>query len=72
MKLTELMVDTKTAWIEFPGCDGFEIEIANLSRKELLNLSSGANSETFCIEILWIYLITGVKFTKLKYVPGTL
>ena len=32
------MVDTKTAWIEFPGCDGFEIEIANLSRKELLNL----------------------------------
>ena len=38
MKLTELMVDTKTAWIEFPGCDGFEIEIANLSRKELLNL----------------------------------
>ena len=38
MKLAELMVDTKTAWIEFPGCDGFEIEIANLSRKELLNL----------------------------------
>ena len=38
MKLTELMVDTKTAWIEFPGCDGFEVEVANLSRKELLNL----------------------------------
>ena len=38
MKLAELMVDTKTAWIEFPGCDGFEIEVANLSRKELLNL----------------------------------
>ena len=38
MKLTELMVDTKTAWIEFPGCVGLEIEIANLSRKELLNL----------------------------------
>ena len=38
MKLEELMVDTKTAWIEFPGCDGFEIEVANLSRKELLNL----------------------------------
>ena len=32
------MVDTKTAWIEFPGCDGFEVEVANLSRKELLNL----------------------------------
>ena len=38
MKLEDLMVDTKTAWIEFPGCDGFEIEVANLSRKELLNL----------------------------------
>ena len=38
MKLSELMVDTKTAWIEFPGCDGFEVEVANLSRKELLGL----------------------------------
>ena len=38
MKLETLMVDTKTAWIEFPGCEGFEVEIANLSRKELLNL----------------------------------
>jgi len=32
------MVDTKTAWVEFPGCDGFEVEIANLARKELVNL----------------------------------
>ena len=32
------MVDTKTAWIEFPGCEGFEVEVANLSRKELVNL----------------------------------
>ena len=38
MKLEDLMVDTKTAWIEFPGCEGFEVEIANLARKELLNL----------------------------------
>ena len=38
MKLEDLMVDTKTAWIEFPGCEGFEVEVANLSRKELLNL----------------------------------
>ena len=38
MRLETLMVDTKTAWIEFPGCEGFEVEIANLSRKELLNL----------------------------------
>lgn len=38
MKLESLMVDTKTAWVEFPGCEGFEVEIANLSRKELINL----------------------------------
>ena len=36
MKLEELMVDTKSAWIEFPGCEGFEVEVANLSRKELV------------------------------------
>ena len=38
MKLDELLVDTKLAWIEFPGCEGFEVEVANLSRKELVNL----------------------------------
>ncbi len=38
MKLEELMVDTKSAWIEFPGCEGFEVEAANLSRKELVAL----------------------------------
>ena len=32
------MIDTKTAWIEFPGCDGFEVEVVNLSRKELMAL----------------------------------
>jgi hypothetical protein len=38
MKLTDLMVDTKSAWVEFPGCDGLEVEIVNLSRKELISL----------------------------------
>jgi len=38
MKLQDLMVDTKTAWIEFPGCQGFEVQVANLSRKELIAL----------------------------------
>ena len=32
------MVDTKTAWVEYPGSPGFEIQVNNLSRKELLNL----------------------------------
>jgi hypothetical protein len=38
MKLQDLMVDTKCAWIEFPGCQGFEVQVANLSRKELIAL----------------------------------
>ena len=38
MELKSLLVDSKTAWVEFPGLDGFEVELANLSRKELLNL----------------------------------
>jgi hypothetical protein len=38
MKLQDLMVDTKAAWIEFPGCPGFEVKVANLARKELVAL----------------------------------
>ena len=38
MELKSLLVDSKTAWVDFPGMDGFEVEIANLSRKELENL----------------------------------
>ena len=38
MELKNLIVDTKSTWVEFPGLDGFEVELANLSRKELVNL----------------------------------
>jgi hypothetical protein len=38
MRLQDLMVDTKAAWIEFPGCPGFEVKVANLARKELVAL----------------------------------
>ena len=38
MDLKSLLVDSKTTWAEFPGLDGFEVELANLSRKELTNL----------------------------------
>ena len=38
MELKSLIVDSKTTWVEFPGLDGFEVELANLSRKELVNL----------------------------------
>ena len=29
------MVDTKSAWVDYPGCEGFQVEVVNLSRKEL-------------------------------------
>ena len=35
MELSKLMVDFKTAWIDFPGCEGLSFELANLSRTEL-------------------------------------
>ena len=38
MELKSLLVDSKTTWAEFPGLLGFEVELANLSRKELTNL----------------------------------
>ena len=38
MELKSLLVDSKTTWVEFPGLDGFEVELANLSRKELQNI----------------------------------
>ena len=38
MDLKNLLVDSKTAWVEFPGLDNFSIELANLSRKELVAL----------------------------------
>jgi hypothetical protein len=38
MELKSLLVDSKTAWVDFPGLEGFSIELANLSRKELVSL----------------------------------
>lgn len=38
MQLKNLIIDSKSAWVEFPGLTGFEVEVVNLSRKELQNL----------------------------------
>ena len=38
MELKSLLVDSKTSWVEFPRLDGFEVELANLSKKELQNI----------------------------------
>lgn len=38
MELSKLIVDTKNVWMEYPGLDKFEVQVAALSRKELQNL----------------------------------
>ena len=47
MDLKNLLVDSKTTWVEFPGLDGFEVELANLSRKELVNLRKRCTQNKF-------------------------
>ncbi len=47
MELKNLLVDSKTTWVEFPGLDGFEVELANLSRKELVNLRKRCTQNKF-------------------------
>ena len=42
MELKSLLVDSKTAWVDFPGMEGFSVELANLSRKELVLLEREA------------------------------
>jgi len=47
MKLQDLMVDSKSAWIDFPGCLGLQFQIANLSRKELMALRKKCITQKF-------------------------
>ena len=47
MELKKLMVDSKSAWIDFPGLEGFEIEVVNLSRKELTGIRKRCTTNKF-------------------------
>jgi hypothetical protein len=47
MQLKKLMVDSKAVWIDFPGCPGFSVEVANLSRKELTAMRKKCISQKF-------------------------
>ena len=47
MKLQELLVDVKTTWVDVPGCPGFKIEVAGLSRKELVALRKSCMTTDF-------------------------
>lgn len=41
------MVDTKAVWVDFPGLNGFKVEVANLSRKELTSLRKKCTTTKF-------------------------
>ena len=45
MELKKLMVDSKSVWMDFPGLEGFSVEVANLSRKELMSLRKKCTSQ---------------------------
>ena len=47
MELKSLLVDIKTTWAEFPGLNDFEVELANLSRKELVALRKRCTNNKF-------------------------
>lgn len=47
MELKELMLDTKSVWVDFPGLKGFKVEITNLSRKELTKLRKSCVTNKF-------------------------
>ena len=47
MDLKNLLVDSKTTWVEFPGLPDFEVELANLSRKELVALRKRCTNNKF-------------------------
>tara|TARA_Y100000401_G_scaffold103870_1_gene95208 strand:- start:729 stop:1181 length:453 start_codon:yes stop_codon:yes gene_type:complete len=47
MELKKLMVDSKSVWMDFPGLDGFSVEVANLSRKELTSLRKRCTTQKF-------------------------
>ena len=47
MELKSLVLDSKSAWVDFPGLSGFSVEVVNLSRKELGKLRKRCLSQKF-------------------------
>ena len=47
MELKKLVVDSKAMWIDFSGLEGFSVEVANLSRKELNGMRKKCTTTKF-------------------------
>ena len=74
MNLEALMVDTKSAWIEFPEAPGLEVEVNNLSRKEITNLRKRCITTKFNrkTRIMEEDTVVGWRGFKLKYLEDLL
>ena len=40
MSLSNLIIPSKTTWSEYPGLDGFEVQLAYLTRDELMKIKT--------------------------------
>jgi hypothetical protein len=47
MNLKNLMVDTKSAWVPYEGFEGFEVQVANISREKLTKLRKSCVEKVF-------------------------
>ena len=47
MDLKSLVLNTKSAWVDFPGLKGFSVEVVNLSKKELIALRKRCMGQKF-------------------------
>ena len=47
MDLKTLVVDSKSSWVDFGGLEGFKVQVANLSRKELNGLRKKCTTSKF-------------------------
>jgi hypothetical protein len=44
MELAKLIIPSKTVWAEYPGLEGFEVQLAHLTRDELMKLRKKATT----------------------------
>lgn len=45
--LKSLVVDVKSAWIDYPGLDGFKVNIAHIAREKLVKIRKNCLETTF-------------------------
>lgn len=64
MQLKNLMVDTKSAWISYDGLEGFEVEVANISREKLTQLRKSCVETKFNRQRIPLEELNEAKFVR--------